>query len=430
MRLRQSLYLTRKNLRQNLGRAILACLGVGVGMAIVLASLSLGWGVHAHVLKRLREAMPERILSARRAHMDVGPLRIQGKPITEAEVERLRALEEVKSVWPQIPITFPIHAEGELLGVHLSTDVVVNGVAPALARGDVAPGKTFAFDPEAPEPVPVLVSRYVMDLYNLGYAEANGLPKLSEAFVIGRTFRIVLGQSTMPVLGDDPEARAVECVVVGLTGNPSLLGVTMPAGHVAAFNREFSAADEPQYNALHIELREVDGLERVEEELREMSLRPDSQRELLRRLQFFLRILLLTILVFSALVLTVAMCNVANTFSLILLQRRFEIGLLRAVGATRGSVVRLFLTETAALGAAGGAFGAVVAFCVTAGVNHLCRSYLPPLSLLPADQQVLIFGWPLALAGVAFAAAASMASTLPIVLRETARAPAVLLRQD
>lgn len=430
MRFSQRFYLTRKNLSQNFGRTALACAGVAIGMAIVMAAISLTLGIRVHVVERLAKAMPERVISVQRTAVELGPMRMPTDPITDEDVLTLKQLPQVEQVWPQIPITFPIRGEGRLIGVELTTDVVINGIEPALVQSDVAPGKTFKYKSDSAEPIPVMVSRYLLDMYNLGYAKANALPELSESWVIGRHFNIVLGRSTIPLLGNLLQSRTVRAEVVGLTSNPALLGVVMPAQYVREFNAEFSPQKEPQYSALHIQLAPDADLDAFEERLKAMNLVPDAQRELIRRAQFFLKIILLVLLVFSALVLFVAFSNVVNTFSLILLQRRFEIGLLRAVGATRRGVMSLFLSEAGAVGAVGGCLGAALAFALAYGVNALCRRYLPPLSILPADQSFMIFGWGLAGAGIAFACVLSMLATYPMVLRAARIQPARLLRNE
>ena len=430
MKTSQRLYLIRKNLSQNSGRTMLTCIGIGIGMAIFLAATSLGLGIQRNVVKRLREVMPERLISVQRMRKSMGAMQVPTKPITDADIAQLRKMPEVEKVYAQIPITFPIRAEGELLGIALTTDVVINGVEPSLVRQDVAPKKKFDYLADPAKPVPVMVSRYLVDMYNLGYAKANYLPELSDSWIIGRNFRVILGQSTVPILGNSPKSRAVECEVVGLTSNPSLLGVVMPAEYVRRFNLEFSRNKEPQYSALHILLRDNVDIDEFEKELAVLEYQPDAQRELLRRAQFFIKILLLVLLIFSSLVLFIAFSNVVSTFSLILLQRRFEIGLLRAVGATRAAVVGLFLGEAALIGALGGAFGVMAAWALATGINTLCRNYLPPLTILATDQTFMIFGWGLALAGVLFSAAASILATFPTVLQATSRQPAVLLRHE
>jgi len=430
MRFGQRFFLVRKNVSQNLGRTLLACAGVGIGMAIVMAAASLALGIQTNIVERLRESMPERVISVQRTAMEMGPLRMPTQPITGEEVKQLEAMPEVEHVWPQIPIQFPIHAEGELIGIELATDVVVNGIDPALVRDDVAQGRSFAYIPDLSKPIPVMVSRYLLDMYNLGYAKANALPELSESWVVGRHFSIVLGQSTVPLLGKNPLARTVRAEVVGLTSNPALLGVVMPAQYVRQFNQIYSPRKEMEYSALHIQLRPDVDIDRFEQTLQKMNLRPDAQRELMRRAQFFLKTIVLVLLVFSGLVLFVAFSNVVNTFSLILLQRRFEIGLLRAVGATRLGVIGLFVGEAALVGAIGGVLGTGLAFLLAHGVNLFVREYLPPLSILPPDQTFMIFGWGLAAAGTGFAMAASVLATLPMVLKATATQPARLLRQE
>lgn len=429
MRFGPGFYLIRKNMSQNFGRTLLACGGVGIGMAIVMAAASVAMGIQFHVVKRLRESMPERVISVQRTAIDLGPLRMRTSPITDEDIKRLKAMPEVESVWPQVPIQFPIRAEGELIGVELTTDVVVNGIEPALVQEDVAEGKVFAFSDDPMKPIPVMVSRYLLDMYNLGYAKANSLPELSEKWAIGRHFSIVLGQSTVPAMGNGENARAVRAEVVGLTSNPSLLGVVMPAEYVQRFNREFSSDKSSRYSALHLQLHPKIDMDAFEKKLSAMNLKPDAQRELIRRVQFFLKIILLVLVIFSGLVLFVAFSNVINTFSLILLQRRFEIGLLRAVGTTRNNVVLLYAGEAASVGAVGGVLGALLAFLLAQGVNTLCKQYLPPLSILPQDQSFLVFTWGLAGAGILFAILASVMVTLPIVWKATGDQPARLMRQ-
>ncbi len=57
----------------------------------------------------------------------------------------------------------------------------------------------------------------------------------------------------------------------------------------------------------------------------------------------------------------------ANTMVVSVLERRAEIGLRRALGATRGDVRDQFLTEALVLSALGGLAGVVLGAAVTAG---------------------------------------------------------------
>ncbi|MGE5357785.1 MAG: FtsX-like permease family protein [Bacteroidales bacterium] len=79
----------------------------------------------------------------------------------------------------------------------------------------------------------------------------------------------------------------------------------------------------------------------------------------------------------SAFALFIGMFIIYNSFAIAVTQRRSEIGILRALGATRGQVRALFLTEGAIAGVlgslAGLAFGVIIARAMTMSVGSLIQ---------------------------------------------------------
>ena len=67
-----------------------------------------------------------------------------------------------------------------------------------------------------------------------------------------------------------------------------------------------------------------------------------------------------------------------NTLSMTVMERTREIGMLRAIGATRGQNVRLILTEALLFGLAGTTlgvlFGLLLSMAMTSGLGHRPRS--------------------------------------------------------
>ncbi len=59
----------------------------------------------------------------------------------------------------------------------------------------------------------------------------------------------------------------------------------------------------------------------------------------------------------------IGMFIIYNTFAIAVTQRRSEIGILRALGATRGQIRTLFLVESALTGLAGTLLGVFVRHC-------------------------------------------------------------------
>ena len=78
----------------------------------------------------------------------------------------------------------------------------------------------------------------------------------------------------------------------------------------------------------------------------------------------------------GAIALLVAAIGVINTMVMSILERTREIGVMRAVGASRGVVRRLFTLEAALLGFFGGVVGVAVAYGISAGANPIVNDQL------------------------------------------------------
>jgi putative ABC transport system permease protein len=73
----------------------------------------------------------------------------------------------------------------------------------------------------------------------------------------------------------------------------------------------------------------------------------------------------------GAVVLLVGGIGIANVMIIAVLERRSEIGLRRALGATRGHIALQFVAESAALSALGGVSGVLAGVAVTAGMARV-----------------------------------------------------------
>ncbi len=123
---------------------------------------------------------------------------------------------------------------------------------------------------------------------------------------------------------------------------------------------------------------------------------------------------------FAAIAAVVGMITIANTFTILLAQRRRQIGLLRAVGASGAQIRRRYLLEALALGVIGSALGLLAGAGLAAIGSSLTGSLFWGLAL-PAVDLSVAFG-----VGVAITV---LAALLP-VLRGTRVRPLEALQPE
>ena len=89
---------------------------------------------------------------------------------------------------------------------------------------------------------------------------------------------------------------------------------------------------------------------------------------------------------------SIVLFTVSNTMNTTVVERTVEIGTLRAIGLRRSGILRLFVIEGALLGLFGALLGATMALSLSALINHLGISWLPPASAVEMPFYVAIWG--------------------------------------
>jgi len=432
MKLRHLIFFLRRNLRRRPGRTLTALATIAVAVAVFHLTAGFALALRSEMLAKLEAIFPERSLVVRARSVELGPLAFSASllapRLTPQTVQRIAALPGVEAVWPQMALEMPAMAVGTLAGYEGSTDVVLYGVPRDLVAPDVVGARGFYYADPATTTVPVIVPRYFVDMFNLGLAESYKLPKLTDKAVVGRHFTLFLGDSLLLPETDSSRVRKVRCEIVGLTRNPSLMGLLVPIEYVRRFNRWHQGGGaQERYVQVHVVLRRTADYDEVVKKIESFGLQVEGRRETARRLRLVVNGAALVSLVFGLAVLALALVNIVNTFALIMLERRGEIGLLRAVGATRRATMALLAAESLAVGAAGGALGSASAWLVSRILNEALSRWLPPLSISPDywfDTRAGLFFFCVIIAGLG-----SALVTAPMLWRSTGRWPADLLRE-
>ena len=382
------------------------------------------------LLQELSRAFPEKRLVVKPKTLEMGPVKMNRTKLNENIIQKVSDIKGVARVFPMQPISFPVRAEGRIFGQEIMTDIVINGVAPELVQDSIAPGEHFeSMDFQSGLEVPVIISRYFLDLYNLGVAQANNLPQFSQSAGIGRTFDLVLGESTLSTLVSPLKSRRIPCRVVGFTPDVTLFGLVIPLRVAREMNQWRHGKKIQDYTLAHVEIGNVKEFERISGELKSLGLVVESQKEILNQFRGALNIISVILAGFSLCLVFIVSVNTVHSESLSLFERKGEIGLHYVLGMNRSKILGLMVWEKIILGFIAGILGTGALVLLF----YIFRNAAAPLiSNLPIVGNVLDRVYPplwIITAGILFATLWSVPVCAIITRRTLNRPPMNLLEK-
>ena len=416
MKLRDLTELAGRNLREAVLRNSLTTLGIAVGVASLVAMLSLGVGLQELASTRLsKTGLFDAIFVMSQANQRAfgGPPRPAADPtqplrrLDDDAKQQLTQIKNVVEVYPEVRFPTEIQFDGK---PYMTT---VAGI-PASARGDGAFDEikgTYFSAPDADEAI--LQIELAKDLsktpgsligkeITLRYAERQSLPaepspgdKSAAATGAAGTSDFSPGFSIIPremklriigVVETEPAAG------FGGMGRGRLLIPLQIAQRLRIAQptdlREMlrGSSGKPTYESLTVRVTSPKAVQGVEDAIKKMGFGTFSILDATKNLQLFFTVFDLLLGIFGSLALTVSSLGIINTLVMAILERRREIGVLKALGAADRDVRRLFFAEAGAMGLLGGVFGVVLGWLIgralTFGTNaYLARQQLPPIDL-------------------------------------------------
>jgi len=440
MRLRDSLELALGNLRLARLRTALTTSGVGIGVGALVGMVSFGEGLQQNLSTRLlRSGLFQTITVFPQADAAgvVGALRDQPgqrsasppRALDGAALAEIRQIPGVRRAEPDIRLPLRVELGGKSLG-GIAIALPMESREEAVFR-EMPHGAFFSAE-DAQE---IILGTDAAK--SLGYADPKG--------IVGKTLRAMFGMG-------GPQARRLaiapavapeltrEFKVVGLVSReraifgafgsqfylPYRLAEDQQAKLLQLF--PFAAAARANLMSVAVRLDSPRSLDRVEKEIGALGFRTISIASAISQLRRVFLVIDTLLALFGGIGLAVACLGITNTMVMAVLERTREIGVMKAVGAEDQDISRLFLAESAVIGAVGGALGLVLAWAlahlINAGANvYFARQGFPPESLFA------IRPW-LILAALAFAVVVSMGSGLYPAVRAARIDPTRALRHD
>jgi putative ABC transport system permease protein len=439
-----------RNLGEALFRNALTTLGVAVGVASLVAMLSLGVGLQQLASKRLSQSgLFDTIFVTPK-----NSFRGMGRPQREVQPDKpARALDEdarkeieklpnVIEVYPQVRFFTEVRFNNKPYAT------VVAGMPDSSKNSGSFDGMQGHFFSSLTANEAILQVEFAKDLSEkpdsllgqeliLRYAERQALaPNAADP----------PGNAGEPSGGFSVVPRELRLKIVGVVetepaagyggyGNARLLmpletAATLRAAQVNDLRDivRDSKANKTTYPSLSVRAKSPSLVEALEASIKALGFNTFSLLDASKSLRTFFSVFDLLLGIFGSLALAVATLGIVNTLVMAILERRREIGILKALGAADSDVQQLFFVEAGVMGFLGGILGVLFGWLLGRALTYGTNVYLHRQNLNSIELSSV--PWWLVLSALVFAVLVSLAAGLYPASRAAQLNPVDALRYE
>ena len=458
-----------RNLRESSLRNSLTTIGISVGVASLVAMLSLGIGLQKLATRHLAKSglFDTVVVTSRRELRGFSredqrstASAAESRTLDEPARQEIEHLPDVLEAYPDIRFITELNYQDKphltmVSGIPESarSNDAFTGIPGSFFSSETAPEvilqKSFALELLGKTPLPgheddIPVSELAKPLLGqeltMRYAQrvsapesAGNTPTKSTASTEAESdaaYSVISREQKLKIVGIsdlDPDsmrgaARARVFLPLKLAQD---LRVMQPSD-VRDSMRGFSK--QPSYSTVSVRVKNPKNVEAVEQAIKKLGFNTFSILDATRSLRQFFAVLDLFLGIFGSLALAVASIGIVNTLVMAILERRREIGIMKAIGASDGDVKKLFFAEAGAMGLLGGVVGVALGWAIGHVINlgtniYLKRQALPPESFWSVP-------WWLVGAAIVFAFIVSLVSGLYPAARAARLDPVQALRYE
>ena len=367
------------NLRTNKTRTFLTVLSMSVGIAVLVFFLCFVSGLKSVLLNDVLSSMDPRQLIVSYDYKNAGFFQFEKNSdsrLNNQIIEKISSMDYVEKVSPQLTLKIPAKLEIDFMDKYFETDVPVYGM-----DFDFLGIDQTNIDPDY---LPVVISEKLLDIYNTSLAESTGLPRLSLEGLLDRRIDLIIGESSF-FNYQTKKTKRIPAKIAGFSSLAPIMGISIPIKKVEDIIMEFQEIeeDELKYSAIFVQTTDAEKNEKVQKQIKEMGFRVFSVQEAQRHIMQLVWYLNKLIQVLGGVVLLIALFSMTNTLLMSVIERKREIGILRALGMLRKDVGLLIILEGFILSCFAFVFGVVIAIVSSKVVDSILLRIIPDVSIKP-----------------------------------------------
>jgi len=420
-----------RNLREAILRNSLTTLGIGVGVASLVAMLSLGVGLQRLFNRQLgRSGLFDSVIVSSRQDfrgrgMQSSDSSVPPKSLDDAARKTIEEMKDVVEVYPNLSAVGEFRlATGKSEESHFT---VVGGLPESARSGeafDEFQGKFFSSaqasqaiimadfgrillglpdDPKAfdlkltREQANQLLGKDIIFRYAERQSGTAAPARSAGSPLAGNSGKDLAGKdkdkdagnkSDSPDVGDTSAFNVVrreqKLAIVGIVNSEPNRGmrsgrtsIFLPIEFAESLNmiqpgdlrNVMRMSEGKSYTALIVRVAKSKQVVQVEDQIKKLGFNTFSIVDASKGLTKAFMYLDMFLGIFGSLALAVAFLGIVNTLVMAVLERRREIGIMKAVGASDGDVKRIFFVEAGSMGALGGALGVTMGWLIGRVIN-------------------------------------------------------------
>lgn len=311
-------------------RTALTILGIGIGIGAILFLVSLGYGLQQALISQITSS--DSLLS-----LDV----VQGENsaiiLDKKALDTIKAFPEVQEVAPLVSLKGQITYEG------VTADMVANVTTPSFIKfSNMKLADGVVFDAEKNE---VIISKAVATIFNITDLKEIIGKELSISFLAVRA-----GEAGDQLeLIDQPDTF----VVSGVADDDSSSFVFFPVTKVQNVTLDL-------YSQAKVRVHTTEELDSARNKILDLGFVVASLSDVIDQANKIFGILQIILAIFGIVALVVSAIGMFNTMTIALMERTQEVGVMKALGASRRDIMSMFVTEAVIMGFLGGLAGTTI----------------------------------------------------------------------
>jgi putative ABC transport system permease protein len=348
MRLSVIILLSFRNIVANRTRSILTIGGVAIGLGIITLLLSIGFGVQNMVINEITKNNPSNIIDVSSDNLENFIL------LDDATLDKIRNIKGVVRVENMVEVG------GKIYNNNSQVDSVIFGITKDymdMAKLNFKSGSLDFSDTDAT----MVVTPKLANL--LGFD--NPADAIGQEVEYDMVFsKDLMDQSTYDA---NPEMKKI--TIKGIMNDDANKNASVDAYMPMAYLKDNFGIKAGQSGK--IEIKDETKIDSIRSQIEQLGLTTASVTDTVNAINSFFVIIRIIMIIFGSIIMSISAMGMLNTLSVSLLQRTREVGILKALGAKRKDVFKLFILEAAIISFSGGIIGLVGGYSLAKLINFI-----------------------------------------------------------